>query len=82
MTRLGSVSRAFSISEERNESSLGDRGRVAWDDDERPHAAPGAVRQCQHQVLIAAADVFGLSFVLAPELFGDGPSLWGVRARG
>ena len=29
---------------------------------------------------IAAADVFGLPFVLAPELFGDGPSLWGVRA--
>ena len=29
---------------------------------------------------IAAADVFGLPFVVAPELFGEEPPVWGVRA--
>jgi len=28
----------------------------------------------------AAADVFGLPFVVAPELFGEEPPVWGVRA--
>jgi hypothetical protein len=30
---------------------------------------------------VAAAEVFGLSFVVAPELFGEEPPVWGVRAK-
>jgi len=45
----------------------------------RVYAISSAGRQATIRY-IAAAEVFGLPFVVAPELFGEVPPVWGVRA--